>query len=46
METIHSVKDPGWQMIVPLMLFSAAIVTFGVYSEPLRDFIFIVVNGL
>ena len=46
METIHSVKDPGWQMIVPLMLFSAAIVTFGGYSEPLRDFIFIVVNGL
>lgn len=45
METIKDVKDPGWQMIVPLILFSAAIVGFGVYSDPLREFLARVAGG-
>lgn len=27
-------KDPNWKMIVPLMVFTIAVVVFGVYSEP------------
>lgn len=46
MGSIEEVKDPGWQMIVPLMLFSIAIVILGVYSEPLRGFLESVVRGI
>ena len=46
MKKIQDVKDPGWQMIVPLMLFSIAIVVLGVYSEPLRNFLSLVVDGV
>ena len=31
---ISEYKDPNWKMIVPLMVFTVAVVVFGVYSEP------------
>ena len=43
---IKDVRDPGWQMILPLMLFTIAIIVFGVYSTPLTDFLGKVVNGV
>lgn len=46
LSSIRDVKDPGWQMIVPLLLFSVAIVGLGVYPEPLRGFLASVVSGL
>lgn len=46
MTSIRHVKDPGWQMIVPLMLFSAAIVVLGVCSEPLGNYLTSVVSSL
>lgn len=45
-KAIEDVRDPGWQMIVPLVLFSIAIVGFGVYSKPLREFLAFTVSGL
>ncbi len=44
--SLEKVKDPGWQMVVPLMLFSAAIVGFGVCSTPLTDFLGKVAEGV
>lgn len=46
MSTIEYVKDPSWQMVLPLTLFSIAIVGFGIYSTPLTDFLTNVVNGV
>lgn len=46
MSTIEYVKDPSWQMVLPLTLFSIAIVGFGIYSTPLTDFLTKVVNGV
>lgn len=31
---ISEYRDPNWKMIVPLMVFTVAVVVFGVYSEP------------
>ena len=45
-KALEGVKDPGWQMVLPLMLFSIAIIGFGVYSGPLTDFLTKVVNGV
>ena len=45
-QALEGVKDPGWQMVLPLMLFSIAIIGFGVYSGPLTDFLTKVVNGV
>ncbi|MCM1104390.1 MAG: proton-conducting membrane transporter [Clostridium sp.] len=36
MEGIH---DPGWYMLVPLLVFCIMIVVFGVYSTPFVDFL-------
>ena len=32
--TIADVEDPGWMMILPLMVFVAAMICFGLHSEP------------
>lgn len=42
--SISHVKDPGWQMLIPLLLFSAAILIFGLHSAPLTDFLVHVVD--
>ncbi|MDD3412859.1 MAG: proton-conducting transporter membrane subunit [Lachnospiraceae bacterium] len=37
-QTLVGVKDPTWQMKLPLIVFCIAIITFGVYSVPLVEF--------
>lgn len=46
METISTVKDPTWKMIVPLMVFTVAIIVFGVWAGPLMRFLSNVATGL
>lgn len=36
-KTIADIKDPNWMMLVPLFVFAAAIVLFGLYSAPFTD---------
>ncbi len=36
---IANVKDPGWQMCLPLIVCAAAVVLLGLFSEPLMSFI-------
>lgn len=33
-ETIRTVKDPGWMMLVPLMVFTVFMFVFGLHSAP------------
>lgn len=35
--TISGVKDPGWMMIVPLVVFVVMMLIFGLHSSPLVD---------
>lgn len=46
MDSISTVKDPTWKMIVPLMVFSIAIIAFGVCAGPLMQFLNGVALGL
>ena len=32
--SIAKIKDPGWKMLLPLILFVVAMVVFGLYSTP------------
>lgn len=44
--TIQDAKDPNWKMLVPLFVFTFFIVVFGVYFQPLIDFLNNVAAGL
>ena len=33
--TVQDAKDPGWMMLVPLVVFAAVLVVFGLHSGPL-----------
>ncbi|MDO4521961.1 MAG: proton-conducting transporter membrane subunit [Eubacteriales bacterium] len=33
-KTVEGIEDPNWMMLLPLFLFTAAIVIFGIHSEP------------
>lgn len=33
-DTVSDVRDPGWMMILPLMVFAVVIVLFGLHSQP------------
>ncbi len=44
--TIADVKDPNWYMLLPLFLFVAAILVFGLYSVPMVDFFVKISEGL
>ncbi len=37
-KTVKDVKDPNWIMLVPLGIFAAVILIFGVYSVPFVEF--------
>lgn len=39
-------KDPGWKMLLPLGIFAAAILLFGLHSQPLVDFFTKVAEGI
>ena len=43
--TISDVKDPNWMMLVPLFIFTAAIVGFGLCSAPFTDLFLSVARG-
>lgn len=45
-ETIKEIRDPNWLMLLPLCLFVAAIVIFGLYSAPVVDFFTKVAEGV
>ena len=46
-EETDTVKcDPTWRMMIPLTIFSVAIVVFGFYSEPIVTFLEGVAGGL
>ncbi len=44
--TIQDAKDPNWKMLVPLFVFTFFIIVFGVYFQPLIDFLSNVAAGL
>ena len=43
---VSEIRDPGWKMVVPLVVFSAFIVVFGLYSSPFVEFFQKVANGI
>ena len=43
---LEGYKDPNWKMIVPLTVFIAGVVVFGVYSAPFVSFFEQVAKGL
>lgn len=45
-ETIADVEDPNWYMLLPLSLFVAAIVGFGLYSAPIVEFFTKIAEGV
>ena len=44
--TLEGVKDPNWKMLLPLFVFTFFIIVFGVYSQPLVNFLNDVAAGL
>lgn len=45
--TLHEeIRDPDWRMMLPFLLFVAAMVVFGVYSAPFVEFFAGVAGGL
>jgi len=43
---VEKYSDPNWKMIIPLCIFTLAVIIFGVYSGPFADFFNQVANGL
>lgn len=41
----HKVADPNWYMILPLFVFTVAIIVFGVFPGPLVDFFMKIAEG-
>ena len=44
--SIKGVKDPNWYMLMPLWVFAAAIIIFGIHSQPLIDYFSKIAAGL
>ncbi len=42
----EGVKDPNWEMKLPLLLFMIAIIAIGLYSQPLMEIFQKVANGI
>lgn len=40
------IRDPGWKMMLPLILFAVTMLIFGVYNQPLIDFFQAIANGM
>lgn len=43
---ISDVRDPNWKMLLPLFVFTICIIGFGLYSQPITDFLTCVANGV
>ena len=44
--SLGDARDPGWMMLLPLFLFAAAIIYFGLHPGPIIGFLTDVANGL
>lgn len=44
-DTVKEFSDPNWKMLLPLLVFAAAIIIFGLFSSPLVKFFEDVANG-
>lgn len=44
--SIQDAHDPNWKMLLPLFVFIAFIVLFGVHSQPIADFFYDVAAGI
>lgn len=42
---LDGIRDPNWKMLAPLFVFTFFIVLFGIYSQPLVDFLYAVAAG-
>lgn len=38
-DTVPDVSDPGWMMLLPLVIFVAVIVLFGLHSQPFVEYL-------
>lgn len=45
-ESLGDLRDPSWQMLVPLLLFTIAIITMGLWATPLTGYLSTVAEGL
>lgn len=45
-EAGKNITDPGWKMLLPLFVFAAVIIVFGLHSEPIVAFFNDVANGI
>lgn len=43
---LKEAKDPNWKMLLPLFVFTAAIIVFGLYSSPVIQFLTDVAGGV
>jgi len=43
---IADARDPNWKMLLPLFVFTFFIIVFGLYSQPLVNFLTDVANGV
>lgn len=43
---LENAKDPTWKMNVPLIIFAAAVVVLGIYTQPLMGFLEAVAQGI
>ncbi len=43
--TISDAKDPNWKMLLPLFVFTAFIIGFGLYSQPIVNFFMDIADG-
>lgn len=46
MESVKEYKDPNWMMLLPLFLFVAAMIVFGLHSAPIVQFFTDISNGV
>lgn len=46
MTVLEGAKDPNWKMLFPLFVFTINIIAFGLYSEPLVEFLTSVAAGV
>lgn len=45
-DEFEGVTDPGWQMLVPLTIFTVIMFVIGFYSKPLWNYVYDVARGL
>lgn len=43
---IADARDPSWKMLLPLFVFTFFIILFGLYSQPIVNFLYHVADGL